>query len=279
MKKKLPIFLLFLALSYQISNAQWTKGKNNAYLKLAAWNLNYDQFYNNLGEIEQNTTKQFFNISVYGEYGLTDKLDVVAYLPFYASNTQLKLMENETLNAIGDIDIGFRYAIFKKNNWALAASLKFGLPTGTNNAGSDQSFNTGDGEFNQLLTADLGYSASLNKIPHYTKAYVGFNNRTSNFSDEFRTGIEFGALIFNSKFWVIARLNNVTPLNNEPFVPNNTSQGNIFGNAISYTSYGFEGAYNITKKIGVSLGIDSALGGKNIAASPSINGSIFYDLK
>ncbi|QWX84462.1 hypothetical protein H0I23_02090 [Cellulophaga sp. HaHaR_3_176] len=279
MKIKSILIAILLLFSYQISVAQWTKGKNNAFLKVAAWNLNYDQHYTNSGDIKDNSEKSYFNLSIYGEYGITKKIDALTYIPFFASNKQIKLNNNETLNSIGDIDIGFRYGILKKDNWALSTTLKFGLPTGVNNAGSDSSFNTGDGEFNQLLTTELGYSSSFNNTPYYSKAYIGINNRTNNFSDEFRTGLEFGVLLFNSKFWGIAKLNNVTSLNNNPIANNTTNQGNIFGNNVQYTSFGFEGAYKVTNKIGISLGVDSAFNAKNIAAAPSINSGVFFELK
>lgn len=278
MKTKPFLLSILLFTSYQISSAQWTKGKNNAFLKVSAWNLKYDQYYTNSGGTENTTEKSFFNVNIYGEYGISNKVDILTYIPFFSSNKQEKLTQNETLNSIGDIDVGLRYSILKKNNWALSTTLKLGLPTGKSNAGSDNSFNTGDGEFNQLLTTALGYSSTFNKTPYYSKAYIGFNNRTNNFSDEFRAGFEFGALLFNSKFWAIARLNNTTSLKNTPTI-NNNNQGNIFGNNVQYTSFGIEGAYKISDKIGISIGADSAFNAKNIAAAPSINGGVFFDLK
>ena len=47
--------------------------------------------------------------------------------------------------------------------WAYSISLSFGLPTGKVRGGSDGSYQTGDGEFNQQLRFHLGKSYQLKK--------------------------------------------------------------------------------------------------------------------
>lgn len=258
---------------------QWTQGKNKAFLKISAWNLSYDQFYTNTGQIEKTTEAQYFNLNVYAAYGVLDKLDIIGYIPFFSSHEQvLNTANREKLSSLGDIDLGLRYGILKNDHWALSTSISFGLPTGTNQAENPNQLNTGDGEFNQLITADIGYSSTLKNLPFYSKTYLGFNNRTNGFSDEIRAGLEFGLLALNQKLWGIARLNYVNSLKNGDF--NQASLvGNIFGNNVSYTSYGFEGIYKLSSTLGASFGIDAAFNGRNIAASPSFSGGIIIDLK
>ncbi len=282
------ITLLIIAFSFvQITYAQWSKGKGKGYYKLSAWYLQYDQHYTDTGAIDPNATRTQFNTNIYAEYGITDKIDILAYVPFVAvssQNNQISgtnggvIQPGESVTSFGDVDLGINYGFYKKGKWAASVKLILGLPTGEDAGGSDGSYQNGDGEFNQYLSTHLGYSTSLGDLPFYAKSYLGYNNRTDGFSDEFRTGLEAGINVFDSKLWVITRLNVVKSFNNGTLSAVN-SNGSIFANNIEFSSFGFEAAYHITKKLGISLGFDSAFDGKIIAASPSFSGGIFLDIK
>lgn len=285
--KKHIITLLLIVLASNIGFAQWTKGKGKGYYKLAGWQLQYDEHYTDTGAKDPNRTRTLFNTSLYAEYGVGNKFDVIAYVPFFASSSQNNqisgttgetISQGETINSFGDVDLGFRYGLYKKGNWAADIKLILGLPTGDNNGGSDGSFQNGDGEFNQIISSSLGYSTSYKDKPVYLKSYLGYNNRSEGFSDEFRTGLEAGINLINNKLWLITRLNVVKSFKNGSLNATN-SNGSIFANDIEYSSFGFETAYYITKKLGVSLGFDSAFSGRIIAASPSFSGGIFLDIK
>jgi protein XagA len=286
MKQLHFIFTVGFILIFQQSFSQWTNGKGKAYYKLAAWSLVADQHYTNSGQIDPNATRGNFTMSLYGEYGLTDKLDIISYVPFFTriyQNAQVSgitgnvLQEGESLNAFGDLDIGVRYLLYKKKNLSFSTTLKFGLPTGKNSGGSDGSYQTGDGEFNQLLTVDAGISYQLFQKPSYAKTFIGFNNRTQGFSDEFQYGFETGIKLFD-KLWILGRLHSVNSLQNGTLTAQNT-QGSIFANNIEYVAVGGEAAYYISKKLGITLNYTSAISGRIIYANPSISGGIFLDLK
>ena len=280
--------ILIILLTITNSFAQWSKGKGKGYYKLSTWYLKSDQHFGTIsGVTDDNVTTKQFNVSFYGEYGITDKIDIITYAPIFARSvrdndvsraTGETVLEGDAINSIGDIDLGARYAFFKKGNWAADVKLLLGLPTGNKSGGRDGSLQTGDGEFNQYLSASIGYSTKLYNLPVYAKYYIGYNNRSEGFSDEFRTGFESGINLFNNKFWLIGRLNILRSTNNGSLNATNSS-GSIFANNIEYTSYGFEAAYYITKKLGVSVGYDSAFDGKIIAANPSYNAGIFLDIK
>ena len=283
-------YIILLGLIITCSNslfAQWSKGKGKGYYKLSAWYLKSDQHYTNTGAIDPNVTRTQFNTSVYAEYGLTNKIDLIAYVPFFSraaqnnqvSGTNNNIIQNgESFNSFGDVDFGARYAFYKKGKWAADVKLLLGLPTGDDSGGSDGSYQTGDGEFNQYLSTSLGYSTAFNGLPFYAKTYIGYNNRSKGFSDEFRGGLEAGLNIFNRKFWIITRLNLVKSFKNGTLNAAN-SNGSIFANNVEYISFGIEGAYYITNKLGISAGFDSAFSGKIIAANPSFTAGIFLDIK
>ncbi|MGB0891071.1 MAG: hypothetical protein ACPGUU_01875 [Flavobacteriaceae bacterium] len=291
MKKHILLVALLVIVSSNLQ-AQWSKGKNNGYFKLSTWYLKSDQHYTDTGAIDPNATRTQFNTNIYAEYGISSKLDIIAYVPFFtrtAQNNQVSGTNNNTIqkgegfNSFGDIDLGVRYGFYKKGKWAADVKLLLGLPTGNNKGGSDGSFQTGDGEFNQYISSSLGYSSSVtifnSQIPMYLKTHIGFNNRTKGFSDEFRGGFETGFNLFNNKLWLISRLNILKSFKNGTLNAQSNTQGSIFANNVEYTSYGFEAAYYITKKIGISASFDSAFSGRIIAANPSISGGIFLDIK
>lgn len=286
MKKTILLFtVIFIT---QNSFGQWSKGKGNGYYKLSAWYLNTDQHYTDTGNIDPNVTRSQFNVNLYAEYGLTEKLDIIGYIPFYARATQNNIFsgtngsltqEGEAISSIGDIDLGVNYNIYKGNQWAASVKLLLGIPSGEDNGGSDGSYQTGDGEFNQYLSGALGYSTTFKGTPFYLKSYLGYNNRSQNFSDEFRFGLESGLNIFNKKVWLIGRLDVVKSLQNGSLSAQNNTQGSIFANNIEFVGVGLEASYYITRKLGISLTYGGAVSGRIIAANPSISGGVFLDIK
>uniref|UniRef100_UPI0035930EB6 hypothetical protein n=1 Tax=Pricia sp. TaxID=2268138 RepID=UPI0035930EB6 len=188
------------------------------------------------------------------------------------------IQEGESLNSIGDSDISVRYGLLNTGGLALSASLKFGLPVGNSSGGSDGSFQTGDGEFNQLLQVDLGIPFAFDVVPGFVKTYIGFNNRTMDFSDELHFGAEAGLNFLGNKVWLIGRINMVESLQNGSLSAQ-TNQGSIFANNIEYTSVGGEIAYYLTERLGISFTYGGALSGRIIYANPTYSGGIFLDIK
>jgi len=285
--KKLVPTLAIILFSFQFSFSQWTKDKGKGYYKISAWYLESDEHYTDTGDKDPNATRTNFNFNFYGQYGLTKKWDLIAYVPFFSRTTQNDIVsgttgqvltKGEAVNSIGDIDLGVSYGIFNKNSWALSATFKLGLPTGKSEGGSDGSFQTGDGEFNQLLQLNLGKSFKVYNQSFYGKAYLGFNNRTNDFSDQINTGLEIGTQLIKNKFWLIGRLGTSQSLHNGSLNAQN-SQGSIFANNIEYVNLGAEISYYLNKKLGVSLNYTSLLSGRIIAANPSFSAGIFLDIK
>ncbi len=284
--KQIPIYILTLALfTAFMTQAQWTKGKGNGYYKLSAWYLQADQHFTSNGEIDPNATRGQFNLNLYGEYGLTNSLDIVTYVPFFSRNFQNDILSGttgevitpgEAINAVGDIDLGIRYGFLKKEGIVASAELILGLPTGNAKGGSDGSFQTGDGEFNQMIRAAVGIPFKLGNTQAYSKSYVGYNNRTEGFSDELRLGTELG-FKFIDRLWVLGKLDIVESLKNGSLSAQN-SQGSIFANNIEFMAAGVEAAYSFSNKWGVSLNYTSAFRGEIVFAAPSYSAGLFLNV-
>jgi hypothetical protein len=279
---QLALVLVFIS---QLSFGQWNKGKGNGYYKFSTSSLIADEHYTSAKEKDPNITRGNFIVSAYGEYGLIEKLDVIAYVPLLTRVYQNKqvsgtsgsvISDGEAVNSIGDIDLGLRYGILKNDFIALSTTLKFGLPTGKKEGGRDGSLQTGDGEFNQLLQLDLGIPFKISALDFYGKIYSGFNNRTKGFSDEFHFGAEIGTKIAN-KLFIATKFSNVRSFNNGNF-NNQTGQG-IFANNVEFTNLGGEIGYYISNKFGISFNYTAILSGKITYAAPTYTGGVFLDIQ
>lgn len=278
---KLTILLLLLT---QIVVGQWNKGKNNGYYKLSASSLVANEHFTSAKIKDPNATRGNFVISAYGEYGLTSKIDIITYVPLFSRVYQNKqvsattggiIQDGESLNSIGDIELGFRHKIFKNDHLAVSGTLKLGLPTGDSNGGGDGSFQTGDGEFNQLIQLDLGIPFKVSHHDFYIKVYSAFNNRNKGFSDEYHFGGELGTKI-NSKIFLASKFNNVRSLYNGDLT--GTGQG-VFANNIEQTNLSAEFAYYFTSKFGLSLSYTAILSGKITYAASVYAVGLFWDVK
>lgn len=258
----------------------WVWGKNKGYIKVAQNMIRSPYFFARDGSIEDIPTTSLFTTSLYGEFGLSDKLSVIAYIPFFVRSTkneriynQSKIVEpGQEINSFGDTDISLKYGFFQDKPIVLAASLTFGIPFGFSDVREDKILQTGDGEFNQLIK--LAASHSFYPKPFYMTTFLGFNNRTNGFSDEFHFGGEIGWT--PGKFAVIMKIYSLNSLyNGDGF---STNANGVFANNTEYFSYTPELIYQINNKMGVSASAGLALSGKRILAAPNFGVGAFIKL-
>ncbi len=289
MKKYNKLFITIIIFSITTSAvAQWSKGKGKGYYKLSTWSISATEHYTaTAGEKDSNPTRGTFVTSFYGEYGISDKIDIIAFVPFYTVNYQNAVLgstrgtvisEKAVLNSFGDTDIGLKYG-FLRGKVAMSAMLKLGLPTGATTGGHDKAIlQAGDGEFNQQLQVDLGIPFKVFSIPSYWKTFGAYNRRTEGFSDEIHVGSEIGFNFLSSKLWLVGRLHILKSTRNGTKSAA-AGNGSIFANNIEFTNVGFEAAYYVSKRIGLSYSFASAITGRIISAAPSHSAGIFLDIK
>lgn len=277
---------LSLAVLLFVSSLQagpWPKPKGQGYFKLYEWWMRFDEHYTSNGERDPNATLGLYNTSIYAEYGLTNRLTGVVNLPVYSRNeinNQVSgtrgnvISPGEAIGGLGDTDVSLRYALNKPGSaLPLSATLTLGLPFGEDAGGSQQNLQTGDGEFNQMLTLSAGKSLTDNL---YATASLGVNNRTNGFSDEFRYGLEAGYGLADRRIWLIGRL-----AGSKSFMNGETaatiSSTSIFSNNAEYLSLGGEVNVYVTPKFGISVGSAYAVSGRIIAAAPAFSVGVFFD--
>jgi len=266
----------------------WTQPKGKGYFKLSEYWIVYDEHFTDQGLLDPNTTTGIFNTTLYAEYGLVDRWTATLNFPFLSRNymnnvvsasTGEVLIPGEAINTLGDTDLGIKYGLNKAGSkYPMALSLVLGLPTGNPGAGTQGNLQTGDGEFNQVLQFDVGRSFSVGKkASGYATAYAGFNHRTNGFSEEIRVGVESGVAVLDRDLWFILRLANWESLKNGQTAETITSTS-IFANNQEFTSFTVEAAYYLKGGFGVSAAFGGAFRAEIVAAAPSFNVGLFYDM-
>ncbi|MEQ8358172.1 MAG: transporter [Cytophagales bacterium] len=282
--KKSILYLILISFHFQaLAGGGWTAGKGQGYAKLSQNAIIADQFFAPDGEIIDITTISLYTSSLYLEYGITDKLELNVYMPFFVRSTlnnverrqSGRIEPGDEVNSFGDTDLRLKYQIHNSEKVVIAASLLLGLPLGktaggkTKN-GDDRILQTGDGEFNQLIMLEA--SKSFYPKAFYSSIGIGFNNRSNGFSDEFRWSFELGYSGFED--WLLAlKIYSIHPLKN-----GNEAEGagmGVFGNNIQYISFGPEINYFIKNDFGISGGIGLAIASKNILAAPNYGIGLF----
>lgn len=281
MKKYITLSVVLLTIN---TSAQWTQEKGKGYYKIGAWFLEANEHYTYTGISDPNITRGHLITSFYGRFGLSNKLTLIGYLPYtqvYQNGQRfssgLSSIPGETFASLGDIDLSLEYQLWKKNSWAISASLLLGLPTGDDAGGSDGSYQTGDGEFNQSLQFNLGKSFPIGKQHFYFKSSIALNNRSRGYSDEWHFKLETGTKIAKEKLLVLGRLNTRQSLQNGRLSAINNN-GSIFANNVEVTNLGGEIIYGFTKQFSVNVTASFPLAGKVIYKAPALSAGIALEL-
>lgn len=281
--KRILLLILGLGIVFSsLAGGGWPQPKGKGYFKLSQFWIVSDRHFTNTGEIDPNGTRASYFTTVYGEYGITDRITGTVYWPFFARsvvNEQVSgttgqvITEGDAINSVGDMDLSIKYGLTPNKRIAVSASLLLGLPFGVSTGGYDSTLQTGDGEFNQMVQVDAGTSFNVGGLYPYTNIFVAFNNRTNGFSDEFRYGVEVG-LEYKSVF-ALVRVNGVHSLMNGE--PNFNAVGtSLFANNAEYLAITPEIAVKATDKWGVTANVGFAAWGKLILANPTFNVGVYF---
>jgi len=275
------LILLALAITPALANG-WPQPKGHGFFKLDFSFIRARSFYGPDGNIYDingaGTLLGSYTTAFYSEYGLTNKLTAIAYIPFLVRNTVnegVGAVTGEVLQSglentgFGDVDLGLRYGFLKKGPWVLSGSLWLGIPSG--DFKNPDLLYTGDGEWNQQLRLEWGYGAAR----WYTNGYAGVNNRTKDFSEEFRFHVEAGYWLVKNKLLASAKLAGVESFKNGD--PTDSSNG-LFSNNVEYLSPQFGLTWERNGKWGVSALVAGAFNGTNALASPAVSVGVYWKM-
>lgn len=280
--RKLYLTIALISCVYTLrAGGGWPAAKGSTYLKFNQFVIRSDDYFNPDGDIISISTSSIYLTSVYAEHGITDKLTGIVYLPFFAratlneqksASTGEILQPGDAVNSIGDADVTFKYGLITGKPIVVSAGITFGLPLGNPEGGDTGVLQTGDGEFNVMLTIEA--SRSFNGGKGYVNTLIGYNNRSNNFSDEFRIGAEVGYRIA-PKLLTALKLYSVNSLNNGDDLE--TPSNGIFSNNIEYLAVTPEVNYFFNESSGISAAVGFAPYGRRVLASPSYSLGVFFN--
>ena len=277
--------MLLLMVHPSTAGGGWTHKPWHGYIKLGQSLLRSDKFFNPDGSKADFTTITMYSTSLYAEVGIFDRLNVNLYFPFFTRVTLNKLVypngdvrePGDELDGIGDSDVTLKFGILRNTPIVLAVSLTLGLPLGDSSGGESGILQTGDGEFNQMISADA--SVSLGKL--YVSTMLGYNNRTTPdsgstpYSDEFRYSFEAGYNVW--KLYLILRGQGVKPTGDDKGSGDSETTG-VFGDRLEFMALSPEVVFNITPKFGATVSGSFPLKGKRILASPNYAAGVFITI-
>jgi hypothetical protein len=281
--QKIAFTCLVMAFTVVSATAQsgWTRGKNDFFVKIDGSHLASKKYYNPSGnKIETNKFQQSA-LNFYGEYGLKNRLTLIAAMPILRRNA---FESTNGVFGIGDLKLELKYRLTQNQAWPIALSIAPELPTGRKNAFAKNKINpaerinlpTGDGEFNVWTT--LAASKSFGK--KYVSAFSSFNFRTKYEGQKFRNLYQFGLEAGWSPIkngWVNAKLRTQFSDGAGKYV----ALGFVRGDATTYTLFSGEMFYKFNKNWGASATVLS--GGsflaplKNIYVAPYLSIGIVYE--
>ena len=247
----------------------WTQAQGKGYFKLSQQVINAESLYFGDGSTGVIPKVSGYTTSLYGEFGLLDRVTLVGYMPFYQ---HLGIDGGDPTTGLGDWDVGVRIGILTKGPTVVSLQALAGLPLG--DAESDLILWTGDGEFNQHFSLQVGHS--LYPVPGYLKAELGYNNRQSDdspdddFADELRYSLEAGYTIAE-RVGISVWLRGIKALGraDDEFHPRND---------IQYLSFGPQVDFYVTPNVGINASMSKFTQARNMLDAPAWEFGVFVKL-
>lgn len=281
MKKNTLITCLFIlwAVSANYAQSAWTKSQGNGYFQLAFHNISgYNTLFNRDGDaIELARQINDRTIQLYGEYGLTKNLTLIANVPYkmlQAGSAQIAtpIIEEGSLNTLGNVSLGLRHKIYSGG-----VAISGQVDVQANTAAYDDK--TGLRSDLDAWTVTPTISIGKGSANGFFQAFAGYAWHSNDYSDHLTAGVEAGTKIFK-KHWLIGFVNVFDSFENGNRTEelNNALTG-LFLNNQEYISFGFKGIFYFQRNLGLNVGVGGAFSGHLVAASPALSLGFFYELK
>ena len=270
MKKiKVILSLLLLIISnFLYAQSPWVRGKNNAFLQVGLSGIFYNQVKYN-GDTKD-TGADFSDITtqVYSEYGICEKLDIIAVLPYKLISYKVNATSTtESLSGLSNVTIGFKYLILDKK-WKLSTGIYFS----GNSTNYDDSKGLRTGFQSNTILPFITYGSSKNNWYYFGN--LGYGYMSNNYTDFLKIGGEVGYKFLKNTH-LIFNADVRQPLANESFYTTDNSNYALTSSYLDrqkYLGVGLKINHEFVKdKYGANLGAIGALDLDNAPVAPSLN--------
>lgn len=281
MKKFTLVAIILISYCCQAQQA-WTRDKGKFYSQLGSTISFYDSKVNIDNSVSSIDRKIVNNsIQAYFEYGITDKLTVTSIVPFLFTNSKSTAtvkpigISDGSLNALGNIDLGLTYSLYKKNGYVISSKLVCSLPTATfkENTG----LRTGADALGIAPVILAGYGGNS----FFASAELGFNYRTNKYSSQTLGGFQIGKSFGKSKKLLIIFHTDISSSNYDgKYDDKNTNFTITYLNNQTYFAHGFKFGYKLNSNVmawtDIRAGSYAANLGTNSDPVPGLSFAISY---
>jgi len=178
------LLVLGCAVTHLSTGQAWVQPRGHAYVKLSLGDATASEQYRFDGETKPYADnvegEAFFDDSwyLYGEYGLTDNLTLVAVVPYKSLRVRDAAFDYAS-EGLGSLVLGLRTGLKKlvgltADRHALAANVSLTLPTGYT-----RNFTPSVGAGQVDVQGTINYGVSLWPFPGYAQAGVGYRYRSA----------------------------------------------------------------------------------------------------
>lgn len=265
--KKMTLLLL-ICFSFQLLYAQspWTRDVGKTYLQLGFTGLSYDAAQVNGERLENFGEINDITLQIYGEYGITQKLEAQLVLPYKMAT--IKDNNSESISGIGNISLGLKYKLLDKN-WKMSSGLLYSV----NSIKTDDVSGLSTGFNASTILPYVTVGSSYNKLYYF--ATIGYGYMTNDYSDYFKANIELGYnIIPNGHIILVLDTKNI--ISKESAFTNDNSQWLSHLDRQEYNAYGIKANFEFVKdEFGANLSFFGASNIDNAPLAPTINVGIY----
>lgn len=275
MKTRILLLSLFVSVLAHAQGA-WTQKKGEAYTQLSFSTIgNYSTIFGNPDyETEREITDN--TIQLYAEYGLNDKTTLILNLPLKLIETGNLVNSNNAITTaasvtnLGNIEFGIKRLLYNKK-WVISGQLN--LEANTSSFNNVSGIRSGIDAWSLTPTINAGRSFKW----FYAQAFTGVALRTSDYSSSFKIGAELGVRPIK-RVLVIGMVDVVKSFENgEIALPPSNLLTALYINNQEYAAYGLKFIGEITKKLGVNVGIGGAFSGNNVAKRQALTFGAYHN--
>jgi len=268
----------------------WTQARGKFYSRLAYEQYSADEYYNENGDTigysPGDSKKRNFEYdedltSLYLEYGVTDKLTLVASLNYKEAEWRYKAGSGVAVDKVaktagpGDQELGVKYQLLTTENGVLSIQGMYKTPEGYDEDDTG-ALEIQRGDAQEDYDVRLLYGQSLYPmIPGYFNMEAGYRLRAQEPADEFRYVLEVG-VDFTSWFYGRVKLDGSANLGNSDDSLGTIADINTNGNEVNIGKLDMALGFKITDHLGLEAVYRPELYGENTTKGYSLGLALSY---
>lgn len=277
----------------QVLAGAWTQEKGGFYSRLASEWYSADQYFNDhgdtLGYSPADPRKRNFKydedlVNLYLEYGLTDRLTLVASLNYKEVEWRYRAGGNPPMrrdmvtssSGPGDQELGVKYRVLSTEKGVFSVQGMYKTPEGYDEDGKG-TLEIQRGDAQEDYEFRLLYGQSLYPmIPGYFNVEAGYRLRSQEPADEFRYLLEFG-VDFTSRLYGRVKLDGSANLGNSDDVKSSAAvHADVSGNEVDLGKLDMTLGFKMTDRFGLEVTYRPELYGQNTTKGYSMGIALSY---